>query len=35
MGYNSQPANVDRLLNLIETELPAFAPAGLSAAVAA
>ncbi|MCP9808878.1 alanine--glyoxylate aminotransferase family protein [Cyanobium sp. HWJ4-Hawea] len=24
MGYNSQRANVDRLLNLIETELPAF-----------
>ena len=24
MGYNSQTANVDRLLNLFETELPAF-----------
>jgi alanine-glyoxylate transaminase/serine-glyoxylate transaminase/serine-pyruvate transaminase len=24
MGYNSQPENVDRLLNLFETELPAF-----------
>jgi alanine-glyoxylate transaminase/serine-glyoxylate transaminase/serine-pyruvate transaminase len=28
MGYNSTPENVDRLLNLFETELPAFhAPA--------
>jgi alanine-glyoxylate transaminase/serine-glyoxylate transaminase/serine-pyruvate transaminase len=26
MGYNSTPANVDRLLNLIESELPAFMP---------
>jgi alanine-glyoxylate transaminase/serine-glyoxylate transaminase/serine-pyruvate transaminase len=24
MGYNSTPENVDRLLNLFETELPAF-----------
>ncbi len=24
MGYNSRPENVDRLLNLLETELPAF-----------
>jgi len=24
MGYNSRPENVDRLLNLFETELPAF-----------
>jgi alanine-glyoxylate transaminase/serine-glyoxylate transaminase/serine-pyruvate transaminase len=24
MGYNSAPENVDRLLNLLETELPAF-----------
>jgi alanine-glyoxylate transaminase/serine-glyoxylate transaminase/serine-pyruvate transaminase len=24
MGYNSSPENVDRLLNLLETELPAF-----------
>ena len=24
MGYNSQSANVDRLLNLFESELPAF-----------
>jgi alanine-glyoxylate transaminase/serine-glyoxylate transaminase/serine-pyruvate transaminase len=24
MGFNSQPENVDRLLNLLETELPAF-----------
>ena len=26
MGYNSQPENVDRLLNLFDTELPAFKP---------
>ncbi len=26
MGYNSTPENVDRLLNLLETELPAFRP---------
>ena len=26
MGYNSQSENVDRLLNLFETELPAFKP---------
>ncbi|MDA1245839.1 MAG: alanine--glyoxylate aminotransferase family protein [Cyanobacteria bacterium] len=31
MGYNSQPENVERLLDLFETELPAFRP---SAAVA-
>ena len=24
MGYNSTPENVDRLLNLFETELPQF-----------
>ena len=24
MGYNSTPENVDRLLNLFETELPRF-----------
>jgi alanine-glyoxylate transaminase/serine-glyoxylate transaminase/serine-pyruvate transaminase len=34
MGYNSQPENVDRLLNLFESELPAFRPAGAPAAVA-
>jgi alanine-glyoxylate transaminase/serine-glyoxylate transaminase/serine-pyruvate transaminase len=34
MGYNSQPENVDRLLNLFETELPAFRPAATPAAVA-
>jgi len=28
MGYNSQPENVDLLLNLFETELPAFRAAG-------
>jgi alanine-glyoxylate transaminase / serine-glyoxylate transaminase / serine-pyruvate transaminase len=27
MGYNSRPENVDILLNLFETELPAFRPA--------
>jgi alanine-glyoxylate transaminase/serine-glyoxylate transaminase/serine-pyruvate transaminase len=26
MGYNSTPENVDRLLHLFETELPAFQP---------
>jgi alanine-glyoxylate transaminase / serine-glyoxylate transaminase / serine-pyruvate transaminase len=35
MGYNSQPENVDLLLNLFETELPAFRPAVAPAAVAA
>jgi alanine-glyoxylate transaminase/serine-glyoxylate transaminase/serine-pyruvate transaminase len=34
MGYNSTPANVDRLLNLLESELPAFLPT-VPAAVAA
>ena len=34
MGYNSTPENVDRLLHLFETELPAFKPAAVSAAVA-
>jgi alanine-glyoxylate transaminase/serine-glyoxylate transaminase/serine-pyruvate transaminase len=34
MGYNSQPENVDRLLNLFESELPAFRPAAAPAAVA-
>jgi len=34
MGYNSNPANVDRLLNLLESELPAFLPTA-TAAVAA
>ena len=34
MGYNSTPANVDRLLNLLESELPAFKPT-VPAAVAA
>ena len=28
MGYNSQPENVDLLLNLFETELPPFRAAG-------
>jgi alanine-glyoxylate transaminase/serine-glyoxylate transaminase/serine-pyruvate transaminase len=32
MGYNSQPENVDRLLNLFESELPAFRSAALSPA---
>ena len=35
MGYNSTPENVDRLLNLLETELPRFktsAPAAVAAA---
>ena len=34
MGYNSQPENVDRLLNLFETELPAFRPATPALALA-
>ncbi len=35
MGYNSRPENVDRLLNLLESELPAFrSGASRSAAVA-
>ena len=34
MGYNSTPENVDRLLNLLESELPAFLPT-VPAAVAA
>ena len=37
MGYNSQPQNVDRLLDLFRTELPAFRPnasSGLPAPVA-
>jgi alanine-glyoxylate transaminase/serine-glyoxylate transaminase/serine-pyruvate transaminase len=33
MGYNSSAANVDRLLNLFETELPAFRAATPVAAV--
>ncbi|MEY3464366.1 MAG: hypothetical protein RLZZ468_2144 [Cyanobacteriota bacterium] len=35
MGYNSRPENVDRLLNLFETELPAFRSAVTTPAVAA
>lgn len=35
MGYNSREENVDTLLNLFETELPAFRPASKRAAVAA
>ena len=34
MGYNSSPENVDRLLNLFESELPAFrsqVPAAMAA----
>ena len=34
MGYNSTSENVDRLLHLFETELPAFTPAAVPAAVA-
>jgi alanine-glyoxylate transaminase/serine-glyoxylate transaminase/serine-pyruvate transaminase len=35
MGYNSTPENVERLLNLFATELPAFRPsAPVVAAVA-
>jgi alanine-glyoxylate transaminase/serine-glyoxylate transaminase/serine-pyruvate transaminase len=32
MGYNSTPENVDRLLELFATELPAFQPAPAAAA---
>ena len=35
MGYNSRPDNVDRLLNLFETELPAFRRQSAAAAVPA
>jgi alanine-glyoxylate transaminase/serine-glyoxylate transaminase/serine-pyruvate transaminase len=35
MGYNSRAENVDRLLNLFESELPAFRPSASQAAVAA
>ena len=35
MGYNSQPNNVDRLLNLFETELPAFGNGAPTTAAAA
>jgi alanine-glyoxylate transaminase/serine-glyoxylate transaminase/serine-pyruvate transaminase len=35
MGYNSRPENVDKLLNLLETELPAFRRQSPVAAVAA
>jgi alanine-glyoxylate transaminase/serine-glyoxylate transaminase/serine-pyruvate transaminase len=35
MGYNSQAENVDKLLNLFETELPAFRPSALMEPVAA
>ena len=35
MGYNSREENVDRLLNLLEQELPAFRNAVPVAAVAA
>ena len=35
MGYNSQPENVDRLLNLFESELPAFRPGAALAGAAA
>ena len=34
MGYNSQPENVDRLLNLFESELPAFRPGSALAGAA-
>ena len=34
MGYNSQPENVDRLLNLFESELPAFRPGAALAGAA-
>jgi alanine-glyoxylate transaminase/serine-glyoxylate transaminase/serine-pyruvate transaminase len=34
MGYNSRPENVDKLLNLFETELPAFRNASTSPAMA-
>ena len=32
MGYNSTPENVDRLLNLFETELPKFRQPAVAAA---
>ena len=32
MGYNSTPENVDRLLNLFETELPRFSGSAAAAA---
>jgi alanine-glyoxylate transaminase/serine-glyoxylate transaminase/serine-pyruvate transaminase len=32
MGYNSTPENVDRLLNLFDTELPKFSQASVAAA---
>ena len=32
MGYNSNPENVDRLLNLFETELPRFKSIAVAAA---
>jgi alanine-glyoxylate transaminase/serine-glyoxylate transaminase/serine-pyruvate transaminase len=35
MGYNSRAENVDRLLNLFETELPAFRAAAARPAAAA
>jgi alanine-glyoxylate transaminase/serine-glyoxylate transaminase/serine-pyruvate transaminase len=35
MGYNSREDNVDRLLNLIEQELPAFRSASAAVAAAA
>jgi alanine-glyoxylate transaminase/serine-glyoxylate transaminase/serine-pyruvate transaminase len=35
MGYNSRAENVDRLLNLFETELPAFQPSAVRPAAAA
>ncbi len=35
MGYNSTPENVDRLLNLLESELPAFRPASVPMAAIA
>ena len=34
MGYNSRPENVDRLLNILETELPAFRSTSDSVATA-
>jgi alanine-glyoxylate transaminase / serine-glyoxylate transaminase / serine-pyruvate transaminase len=34
MGYNSQPENVDRLLNLFKSELPAFRPGAALAGAA-
>jgi alanine-glyoxylate transaminase/serine-glyoxylate transaminase/serine-pyruvate transaminase len=35
MGYNSRAENVDKLLNLFETELPAFQPSTARPAAAA